>query len=76
MGGSGSGLGTILSHDVSNLCVDQRSEVTKIVYHMTKVFRLVLRSHHSEFVGTIRLYFAMQTLNVYFSLYCNAGCFC
>ena len=31
----------------------QRSEVTKIVYHMTQVFRLLLRSHHSEFVGTI-----------------------
>ena len=30
-----------------------RSEVTKIVYHMTQVFRLLLRSYHSEFVGTI-----------------------
>ena len=36
-----------------DLCADQRSEVTKIVYHMTQVFRLLLRSHHSEFVGTI-----------------------
>ena len=40
----------------SAICVrirGQRSEVTKIVYHMTHVFRLLLRSHHSEFVGTI-----------------------
>ena len=27
--------------------------VTKIVYHITQVFYLLLRSHHSEFVGTI-----------------------
>ena len=36
----------------SAICVrirGQRSEVTKIVYHMTQVFRLL----HSEFVGTI-----------------------
>ena len=41
---------------MSAICVrirGQRSEVTKIVYHMTEVFRLLLRSHHSEFVGTI-----------------------
>ena len=38
---------------VTDLCADQRSEVTKIVYHMTQVFRLLLRSHHSEFVETI-----------------------
>ena len=40
---------------VSDLCADQRSrsEVTKIVYHMTQVFRLLLCSHHSEFVGNI-----------------------
>ena len=40
----------------SAICVrirGQRSEVTKIVYHMTQVFRLLLRSHHTEFVGTI-----------------------
>ena len=40
----------------STICVrirGQRSEVTKIVYHMTQVFRLLLRSHRSEFVGTI-----------------------
>ena len=40
----------------SAICVwirGHRSEVTKIVYHMTHVFRLLLRSHHSEFVGTI-----------------------
>ena len=40
----------------SAICVrirGQRSEVTKIVYHMTQVFRLLLRSHHSDFVGTI-----------------------
>ena len=42
-----------LSRDVSDLCADQRSEVTKIVYHMTKVFRLLLLSHHREFVGTV-----------------------
>ena len=42
-----------LSRDVSDLCADQRSEVTKIVYHMTQVFRLLLRSHHREFVGTV-----------------------
>ena len=35
------------------LCADRGSEVTKIVYDMTQVFRLLLRSHHSEFVGTI-----------------------
>ena len=43
----------IFCGDVSDLCADQRSKVTKIVYHMTQVFRLLLRSHHSEFVGTI-----------------------
>ncbi len=43
----------LFSRDVSDLCADQRSEVTKIIYHMTQVFRLLLRSHHSEFVGTI-----------------------
>ena len=43
----------LFSRDVSDLCADQRSEVMKIVYHMTQVFRLLLRSHHSEFVGTI-----------------------
>ena len=40
----------------SAICVrirDRRSEVTKIVYHMTQVFCLLLRSHHSEFVGAI-----------------------
>ena len=40
----------------STICVlirRSRSEVTKIVYHITQVFRLLLRSHHSEFVGTI-----------------------
>ena len=40
----------------SAICVrirGQRSEVTKTVYHMTQVFRVLLRSHHSEFVGTI-----------------------
>ena len=45
----------LFSRDVSDLCADQgqRSEVTKTVYHMTQVFCLLLRSHHSEFVGTI-----------------------
>ena len=54
-GGSGSGLGTIFSRDVSDLCAirGQRSDVMKIVYHMTQVFLLLLHSHHSEFVGTI-----------------------
>ena len=40
----------------SVICVrirGQRSEVAKIVYHMTQVFCLLLRSHHSEFVVTI-----------------------
>ena len=40
----------------SAICVrirGQSSEVTKIVYHMTQVFRLLLCSHHSDFVGTI-----------------------
>ena len=40
----------------SAICVrirGRRSEVTKTVYHMTQVFCLLLRSHHSEFVGTI-----------------------
>ena len=48
---------TIFSLDVSDLCADQRlrSEVMKIVYHMTQVCRgrLLLHSHHSEFIGTI-----------------------
>ena len=45
----------------SVICVrirGRRSEVTKIVYHMTQDFRLLLRSQHGEFVGTISLYFA------------------
>ena len=40
----------------SAICVrtrGQRSEVTKIVYHMTQAFHLLVRSHHSQFVGTI-----------------------
>ena len=36
----------------SAICVRIRGQ-TKIVYHMTQVFCLLLRSHHSEFVGTI-----------------------
>ena len=46
----------------SAICVrirGHRSEATKIVYHMAHAFRLLLRSYHSEFVRTIRLYFAM-----------------
>ena len=35
----------------SVICVRIRGR--KIVYHMTHVLRLLLRSHHSEFVGTI-----------------------
>ena len=40
----------------SAICVrirGHRSEVTKMVYHMTQAFRLLLRSYHSEFVGTV-----------------------
>ena len=50
---------TIFSLDVSDLCADQRlrSEVTKIVYHMAQVLRLLLRSYHSGFVGTISTLF-------------------
>ena len=42
----------------SAICVrirGQRSKVTKIVYYMTPVFRLLLRSHHGEFVDFILL---------------------
>ena len=40
----------------SAICVrigGHRSEVTKIVYHMAEVFRLLLPSYHNGFVGTI-----------------------
>ena len=46
----------------SAICVrigGHRPEVTKIVYHMAQVFRLLLRSYHSGFVGTIFSLFAM-----------------
>ena len=46
----------LVSLMTSAICVlirGQRSEVTKSVHHMTQVFRLLLRSHHSEFAGTI-----------------------
>ena len=45
----------MFSRDVSDLCADQthRSEVTKIVYHMAQVFRLLPSSYHSGFIETI-----------------------
>ena len=34
-----------------------RSEITKIVYHMAQVLRLLLRSYHGGFIGTISTLF-------------------
>ena len=44
----------------SAICVrirGHRSEVTRIVYHMAQAFRLLLRSYHCGFVGTISTLF-------------------
>ena len=61
MGGScnGSGYGTIFSCDISDLCVDQRSQVRgyeDCLPHGSR-FRLLLRSYHSGFGGTISTLF-------------------
>ena len=51
----------MFSRDVSDLCADQthRSDVTKIVYHMAQVFRLLPPSYDSGLIGTISPLFAM-----------------
>ena len=41
-----------------------RSEVTKIVYHMAQAFRLLLRSYHSGFVGTISTLFCYVNIKL------------
>ena len=51
---------------MGDLCADKthRSEVTKIVYHMAQVFRLLPRSYHSGFVGTISTLFCYVNIKV------------
>ena len=41
-----------------------RSEVMKIVYHMAQVFRLLLRSYHSGFIGTISTLFCYVNIKL------------
>ena len=51
----------------STICVrirGHRSEVTRIVYHMAQVFRLLLRSYHSGFVGTISTLFCYVNIKL------------
>ena len=51
----------------SAICVrirGHRSEVTKIDYHMAQVFRLLLRSYHSGFVGTISTLFCYVNIKL------------
>ena len=59
--GNGSGQGPIFFCDVSDLCADQRSQV--------RSFRLLLRSYHSGFVGTISTLFGYVNIKlILFSL--------
>ena len=54
----------------SAICVwirGHRSEVTKIVYHMAQVFRLLLHSYHSGFVGTISTLFCYVNIKLILS---------
>ena len=72
----------------SPICVlnrGHRSEVTKIVYHMVQVFRLLLCSYHSGFLWAISTLFCYVNIKLtLFFVYwrrmlvsdCNLGCFC
>ena len=44
--------------------ISHRSEVTKIVYHMAQVFRLLLRSYQSRFIGTISTLFCYVNIKL------------
>ena len=58
----------------SAICVwirGHRSEVTKIVYHMAQVFRLLLHSYHSRFVGTISTLFCYVNTKLTRSTHCS-----
>ena len=49
------------------ICVQirgHRSEVTEIVYHMAQVFRLLLHSYHSGFVGSISTLFCYVNIKL------------
>ena len=41
-----------------------RSEVMKIVYHRARVFRLLLRSYQSGFIGTISTLFCCVNIKL------------
>ena len=72
----------------SAICVrirGHRSEATKIVYHVAQVFRLLLRSYHSGFVGTISTLFCCVNIKLILLFVdwrhmlvsdCNLVCFC
>ena len=62
----------LFSFVTSAICMwirGHKSEVMKIVYHMAQVFRLLLRSYHSGFVGTISTLFCYVNIkHIDFSL--------
>ena len=85
--GGGGGQGTIVSCDVSDLCADQRSQVRGYEDRLPhgSSFRLLLRSYHTGFVGTVSTLFCFVN-NKLILLFehqhrvllrdCNLGCFC
>ena len=52
---------------MSVICVrirGHRSEFTKTVYHVAQVFRLLLHSYHSGFVGTVSTLFCYVNIKL------------